>query len=274
MRMTNYHTHTARCKHAVNTDEEYVQAAIRAGYRVFGFADHCPWPYQGGFVSGIRMDVDQLDEYLESIGRLKEKYAGQITLYAGLECEYFPLYYDWLRDILRTKPIDYVILGNHSDLTDDGGLYFGEASTPEHIRLYTERTVAGMRTGLFSCLAHPDLVMRGYPVFDAACADMAYTLCRVAGEMGLPLEYNLMGNEYKRRTDLPWKGIGYPDDHFWKIAAEMGCTAVIGLDSHRAGHVLETKEYTDAAAYLDDLGIKRTEEIALFHSLQENTENR
>ncbi|MBQ2463219.1 MAG: PHP domain-containing protein, partial [Clostridia bacterium] len=73
MRLTNYHTHTARCKHAQHTDEEYVQAAIRAGYEVFGFADHCPWPYEHGFVSGIRMDVDQLDEYLESIARLKEK---------------------------------------------------------------------------------------------------------------------------------------------------------------------------------------------------------
>lgn len=268
MRLTNYHTHTARCKHAQNTDEEYVQAAIRAGYEVFGFADHCPWPYEHGFVSGIRMDVDQLDEYLESIARLKEKYAGQITLYAGLECEYFPMYFSWLETVLREKPVDYVLLGNHSDLTDDGGMYFGAASKPEEIRLYTERTVAGMHTGLFSYLAHPDLVMRGYPAFDGACEEMAYALCSAALEMDMPLEYNLMGNEYKRRKDLPWKGVGYPDDHFWRIAAEQGCTAVIGLDSHRADHVLETGEYLDAVRYLDGLGIQRTDEIPLFRELR------
>ena len=273
MRMTNYHTHTARCKHAINTDEEYVQAAVQAGYTIFGFADHCPWPYKSGYVSGIRMDVEQLDEYLESIARLKEQYAGQITLYAGLECEYFPDYYGWLEDVLRTKPIDYVILGNHSDWSDESGMYFGEASRPEHIRLYTERTIAGMRTGLFSCLAHPDLVMRGYPAFDDACVAMAYALCRVANEMNLPLEYNLMGNEYKRRTDLPWKGVGYPDDHFWKIAAEMGCTAVIGLDSHRASHILKTQEYTDAVSYLAGLSIRRTEELPLFRSLPRNAKS-
>ena len=261
MRLTNYHTHTARCKHAVNTDEEYVLAAVRAGYTDFGFADHCPWPYRGGFVSGIRMDVKELDGYLGSIARLKEKYAPVIRLYAGLECEYFPEFFDWLRTVLKEKPVDYVILGNHSDLNDETGMYFGAASKPEHIRLYTERTVAGMRTGLFSCLAHPDLVMRGYPAFDSACEEMAAALCKTALEMDMPLEYNLMGNEYKRRTDLPWKGVGYPDDHFWRIAAQMGCTAVIGLDSHRAAHVLETGEYRDAVRYLESLGMKRIEEL-------------
>ena len=29
----NYHTHTARCGHAIGTDEEYVQAAIQAGLK-------------------------------------------------------------------------------------------------------------------------------------------------------------------------------------------------------------------------------------------------
>lgn len=267
MKRTNYHTHTIRCMHAENTDEAYVQAAIQAGYHAFGFADHSPWPYHGGFVSHIRMTVDQLDEYLASIDALKKKYEGQIQLYAGLECEYFPDYFDWLKQVLREKPIDYVILGNHSDLSDDVGMYFGEASTPEHIRLYTKRTVAGMKTGLFSYLAHPDVVMRGYRQFDAACEEMAYTLCQTAKELDMPLEYNLMGNEYKRRTDLPWKGIGYPDDHFWRIAAELGCTAIIGLDSHRASHVLETQEYDEAARHLAALDLRRTETIQMYHDL-------
>ncbi len=39
----NLHTHTARCRHAVGTDEAYVQAAIKAGFKVLGFSDHCPF---------------------------------------------------------------------------------------------------------------------------------------------------------------------------------------------------------------------------------------
>lgn len=199
----------------------------------------------------------------------EKKYENQIKLYAGLEYEYFLDYFDWLKKFLSEKPIDYVILGNHSNLSDDGGMYFGEASAPEHIRLYTRRTVEGMKTGLFSYLAHPDVVMRGYKQFDSACEEMAYALCRTARELDMPLECNLMGNEYKRRTDLPWKGVGYPDDHFWKIAAELGCTAIIGLDSHRAGHVLETQEYVDAVKYLDGIGIRRTETIKMYRDVVE-----
>lgn len=263
MKMANYHTHTVRCKHAQNTDEEYVQAAIDAGYECFGFADHTPWPYKNGFVSGIRMDVEQLDEYVASIHALRDKYRDQIDLHVGLECEYFPDYLDWLKRTAEEKQIEYLILGNHHDLTDDGGFYFGVSSKPEHIRTYTERTVAGMRTGLFAYLAHPDVVMRGYPEFDKACEDMAYALCETANEMGMPIEYNLMGNEYKKMKDLPWKGVGYPDEHFWQIAAKMKCTAIIGLDSHKAAHVRQAESYHEAVKYLDELGIARTDTIKM-----------
>lgn len=265
MMMTNYHTHTLRCKHAKNTDEEYVQAALKAGYGLLGFSDHSPWPYESGYVSGIRMDPGQLPEYMASIRALREKYADRIDIKVGLECEYFPAYLGWIEKQVEKHHINFLLLGNHSDLTDDGGFYFGDACEPAHIRTYTERTIAAMRTGLFSYLAHPDLVMRGYKAWDAACDDMAWALCETALQMRMPLEYNLMGNEYKKMTGLPWSGIGYPDDHFWRIAAKAGCTAIIGLDSHRASHLLETEEYTDAVAYLDGLGMKRIETFTLLY---------
>ena len=38
----NYHTHTVRCRHAQNTEREYIEAAIAAGIETLGFADHAP----------------------------------------------------------------------------------------------------------------------------------------------------------------------------------------------------------------------------------------
>ena len=38
----NYHTHTARCGHAVGEDEEYVKRAIECGIKYMGFSDHAP----------------------------------------------------------------------------------------------------------------------------------------------------------------------------------------------------------------------------------------
>ena len=58
----NYHCHTKRCGHASGTDEEYVEAAIKAGYKVLGFSDHGPYslyPHPGS-----HMDWSQLDDYI------------------------------------------------------------------------------------------------------------------------------------------------------------------------------------------------------------------
>ena len=35
--IANYHTHTPRCNHAVGSEEEYVQQALKAGIKILGF---------------------------------------------------------------------------------------------------------------------------------------------------------------------------------------------------------------------------------------------
>ncbi len=83
MRKTNYHTHTARCMHANGKDEEYVLAAIEAGYEELGFSDHTPWKYDSDFVAHMRMRLDQFDEYYNSIKKLQEKYKNDIKNLIG-----------------------------------------------------------------------------------------------------------------------------------------------------------------------------------------------
>ena len=53
MMLANYHTHTVRCKHAVGSEREYIEAAIANGFKILGFSDHTPWPYPEGVTSGI-----------------------------------------------------------------------------------------------------------------------------------------------------------------------------------------------------------------------------
>ena len=60
--MKNYHTHTARCHHAMGTDEDYVQIAIQEGYTTLGFSDHACWHYPSGFHPHIRMLETEFDE--------------------------------------------------------------------------------------------------------------------------------------------------------------------------------------------------------------------
>ena len=112
---TNFHTHTARCCHASGRDEEYVQSAIRGGYQILGFADHSPWQFSSSYRSHMRMNPrEQFQDYLQSIRTLRRKYRDQIDIRIGLECEYFPPYMDWLRQLIRKERLDYIKIGRAS----------------------------------------------------------------------------------------------------------------------------------------------------------------
>ena len=260
--LTNYHTHPYRCGHAAAVpDEDYVRQALETGFQILGFSDHTPWPYRSGFLNpGVRMPLPELPEYLASIRSLREKYAGKIQILLGLECEYFPEYLDWLRGV--RSELDYLILGNHFALTDEpGATAFSIASTPEAVEEYTEDTLAGMRTGLFSYLAHPELVLAQYPAFDAVTERCAVRLCREAKQLDLPLECNLYG--MIKRENGVFSGLGYPCREFWQIAAAEGCRAVIGFDAHRPQQLAELTHYSAARSMLEELGLPIVEELSL-----------
>lgn len=96
--MKNYHTHTTRCMHAIGSEEEYILAAISAGYTELGFSDHTPWHYESGYHATMRMDESQLEDYVHTLSVLRDKYKDKISIKIGLECEYFEDKMEWLKD--------------------------------------------------------------------------------------------------------------------------------------------------------------------------------
>lgn len=248
---TNYHTHTLRCGHATGSDEAYVQAAISQGFDLLGFSDHVPWPYRSGFTSPrVRMLVSQLNEYMASIRRLKEAYAGKIEILTGFECEYFPDYIDWLREMKQEKKPDYLILGNHFDGSDETGMYFGSSRTAEHLRAYTDSAIKGMETGLFDYLAHPDLFMRRYGKFDENCRAASRDICRACRAMNLPVEYNL----HDRYVGVNRSSEGYPHPAFFEIAAEEGLRIILGVDAHDPKELSDPTQWNRAMREMESFG--------------------
>lgn len=261
---TNFHTHTARCGHASGMDEEYVQSAIRGGYQILGFADHSPWQFASSYRSHMRMDPgEQFQDYLSSIRALRQKYRDQIDIRIGLECEYFPPYMDWLRRVIQTEKIDYIILGNHFEYSEERRFYFGREVVDEQtLDRYVNSALEGMATGLYAYLAHPDLFMRGYPSFDRHCEKASVRLCRAAKQMGFPLEYNLCGALDDKRTGEEH----YPHHLFWQIAAAGGCDVIIGADAHSPGALEDDSLRQAGIRLLDGYGARLIERISYLNT--------
>lgn len=248
--MKNYHTHTVRCYHAMNTEEEYILAAIKSGYTELGFSDHTPWRYDTAYHSTMRMEESKLEGYVKTLRKLREKYKDQISIKIGLECEYFEKYMPWLKETLDTYEIDYIILGNHFDDTDETGIYFGRPLNRKQLTKYVDNCIKGLKTGLYSYLAHPDLAY--YDIDDPFYTQEMTRLCIAAKELNIPLEFNLLGYSTFRQ---------YPNEVFFKIAKKIGNQVIIGTDAHESSALLDMKTYHQAKDYLERLGLEVTEDI-------------
>lgn len=251
----NYHSHTVRCLHASGTEEEYVLQAIDLGLETLGFSDHSPWPYTNGYVSDMRMRLDELDDYMDTVKNLKEKYAGRINVRLGLECESFPAYMGWLEE-LKAEHLDFVIMGNHFDTDDSQGIrYFGRCRTLQEMRRYADMVIAGMETGIYNYIAHPDLFGRQYSAIDDNYRAVSRDICAAAKQLNIPLEYNLLGLDV-RPGDVAHGGQGYPCEAFWEVAADTGCLAIIGFDAHHGVRPTHIEAQKKAFDFLTGLGMQ------------------
>lgn len=247
----NYHTHTYRCGHASGSDEDYVKAAIEAGYRTLGFSDHAP--YRDYPLRGTHMDFDQLEGYVESIRGLKERYKDIIDIRLGLESEY----YDYCHDekvYLLTK-VDYLILGQHfSDPQARGANYFRE-NTEEQILEYAESICKGLDTGLFSYLCHPDVILNKQQRFTKACEEAAHMIGKKASELDIPVEMNIHGIMRGRYDFGNGVEYYYPNRSFWKILASYPIRVVLGVDAHDPRQLLDMESIEQGLKALNGLDI-------------------
>lgn len=249
---TNYHTHTTRCKHAEGLDEEYVIAAINAGFTEIGFSDHAPWPKLPIEFQAIRMDVSEFPDYFQSIKRLQRQYANKIKINIGLEAEYYPDRMDYMKKLLEETPLDYLVFGNHFHLLEVRGRYYGNYSDTSHlVEHYKEDSINGLKTGLYKIFAHPDLFVRSINQWTDEIEQMSREIIQCAKEMKVVLEYNLGG--IRNFSHLEYT---YPYHKFWELVAELKADVIIGVDAHSPQDFYDTESIKKAEDYLKSIGIK------------------
>ena len=250
MQEFNYHSHTYRCGHADLdlTDEEYVEAYIKMGFKRMTFTDHCPEKNKIDKRKHMRMKYNQRKEYLESIQTLKEKYAGQIEIQSGYEVEYLPGEEENLKEL--KDETDKLILGQHFVYDDNKNLKIhgkDDFSDKELLR-YAEYIEQAMKCEI------PDIE------FGEIEAKVAHLICQAAEKYGVPLEINLnniFAETYYENEKLNHKPIEeqrknlakvvYPCKEFWKIASEYDIRVVYGIDTHHRGQIELFNEFVELA---------------------------
>ena len=258
--IANYHTHTWRCRHADGTEREYVERAIEGGLKILGFSDHSPYPFPEGYDSGMRMRLDQVEGYVDTVLALKKEYDKDIEIHLGLETEYFPRFWDQLIDFLSDYPFEYFVLGQHSLGNEiEKILYSGHGTTDgSYLKQYVDQCLAGIDTGKYLYLAHPDLFLFNG---DEAVFDREYRrLCREVKKRNIPLEINFLGLMEER-----W----YPNEKFWKIAGEEGNTAVFGCDAHTPKAVWNPETEQKALQLAAKYGLKVQETVPMPKTFQQ-----
>lgn len=218
----NYHTHTRRCHHAEGTEREYIEKAIRAGIRELGFSDHCPVPFENGYVSPVRMTMDEAPEYFSTIRSLAEEYRDRLEIRCGFEMEYTPDLFERQIRFYESLGCDYLILGQHYAGREDIGPYVGrKTDDPWILTRYVDLVLEGASTGKFLYVAHPDVCWfeGDNEIYRRECE----RLCGGLLQMDIPIEINGLGMATSRN---------YPNESFWRIAGEVGNTVVIGMDAH------------------------------------------
>lgn len=251
--IANYHTHTMRCKHAFGSDEEYVLEAIKHGYKVLAFTDHSPWPLHPFESASIRMDIAELAEYVDSVQSLKRRYKDHIDIKLGLEAEYFEDRIDWLKRMKELFEMDLLIFGNHFHKTISYGTYYAFYNDPEQVlNHYRKDSIEGLKTGLFSIFAHPDIFVRSLRRWDQKAEDMSREIIRCSKELGVFLEFNLGGVRSRA---------GYPYLPFWKVVAQEKAPVIIGIDAHSPSDLSDQRSIDQARKILEDLNISITEMI-------------
>ncbi len=251
--IANYHSHTYRCRHATGTEEAYVQAALQAGMQIFGFSDHAPQWFHADYYSTFRMYPEQLPDYVQTVLNLRQQYAGRIEIPLGLEAEYYPAYFPELLSRARDAGIEYLLLGQHFIGNEIGDHYCGRPTDDaELLKRYCRQTAQAMETGLFSYLAHPDLLHFTGP--EETYRRHMRDLCRAANDCGTVLEMNLLGLAYGRH---------YPNPVFWEVAAQEGCRVIIGRDAHKPEEILHTESEAAARALAARLGLQTVDTVPL-----------
>ena len=239
----NYHTHTYRCGHAQKdmTDEDFVNEFIKRGFKKIAFTDHSPQKQAIDKRNNMRMEYSQINEYLDSIKYLKNKYKNKIEIQSGFEIEYLPGEEDNLLELKQMT--DKLVLGQHfiyDDNNIDLKIFRKHNFTDENLIKYANYIKTAIELEIPNIIVHPDLYMLNRNQFGKIEREVAEIICKVAEKYDIPLEINLT-EPSMYLSNLKDK-IKYPCREFWEVASNYNVKVIYGIDAHYKKQIEQYEE--------------------------------
>ncbi|HLA69735.1 MAG TPA: histidinol-phosphatase HisJ [Bacteroidota bacterium] len=247
--IVDYHTHTALCKHAEGSVEDYVRKAVELGLDEIGCSEHIPMPEK--FDEVHRMDIEQYySEYAPVVGQLKEKYEAKLTVRRGIEADYYPGTEEWVRGFLKENPFDYVIGSVHflGEWGFDDPIFvhhYDERDIDSTYEAYYEAIRKSARSGLFDIIGHCDLVKKFGHRPKKDMTEVVRETMKIIAEHGVCIEINTSG------LRKPVREI-YPSESILAMAKEFGVPLTLGSDAHSPEDV--AKDFDKAVALVERYG--------------------
>jgi len=228
------HIHTPLCGHAQGSPEAYVRAAADKGLKLVAFTCHSPMDSLGFGGPKIRMDFQQLPEYLALIDEaiaLGDSLGVEVL--RGIEAEWFPeeMELAGMDRMLESVNFDYVIGSVHPHLP----IYLewfaaqGIVTDADRLACYWEHAARAVTSGRYDTLAHADVVRCHGTVTEYTTAGHEPAirhLLKTLAETGVCIEANTsgLGRTFKSVHPEPW---------ILAEAAALGVKLAVGSDAHR-----------------------------------------
>jgi len=252
------HIHTERCGHATGTVDDYVRAAVKRGLVGMAITEHLALPDEFDPHGHLSMPACDLEDYLVEVDLTAQRYP-EITVVTGLEA-------DFLAGRQRETAAAIAQARERSDGARFvlGSVHFiGEWAfdDPHNVSEWDVRDVDdawiqyfalwcdAARSGMFDCMAHPDLPKKfGHrPTFSTT--DLYAEAAAAASESGVLVEVSTAGLR-KPVAEL------YPAHNLLVAFRRAGVAITVGSDAHEpaeVGYMIETAYDAAAAAGYEEV---------------------
>lgn len=263
----DYHTHHARCGHAIGSLEEYIQRGIDIGLSQIGLSDHMPLVHvdSSTYYPEMAMPLEELPRYVEEAFRLKQKYASAISVRVGLEADYIEGWEREIEQIIKDYPWDYVIGSVHFlgewDVSDFRQVHQWEGQDIFQVyQRYYDAVMKAARTGFYDIMGHLDVIKRfNYrpeQQWQEQIIELELQVLAAVAEAGIAMELNASGLT-KPCAEM------FPSERILKAAVLQSIPLTIGSDAHDPQKLAENLDA--ARSTLNKLGVR---ELATFEGRQ------